>query len=198
LLHWTICRKYMIKRLIHYLFHIIPAIIPRLISTFHCVSGWYGGLWMLPGLIWKRSCINLYVFTHTSVQDKFHIKWCLYRLIVTPRVIRVEQKLLTLPEHLSSLPDFSGVRVTRTLFWCEMFCRSLFIPLSSFILPLHCLSSFDLRHLLHFNPLRIFKVSVIVGKVDTLYYGPKTSTHTRLLHLVFMLIYVLDWQNFSN
>ena len=121
MLHWTICRKYMIKRLIHYLFHIIPAIIPRLISTFHCVSGWYGGLWMLPGLIWKRSCINLYVFTHTSVQDKFHIKWCLYRVIVTPRVIRVEQKLLTLPEHLSSPAVFSGVRVTRSLVLC-LFC----------------------------------------------------------------------------
>ena len=30
LLHKTICRKYMIKRLIHDIFHIIPAIIPRL------------------------------------------------------------------------------------------------------------------------------------------------------------------------
>ena len=35
----------------------------------------------------------------------------------------VEQKLLTLPEHLSSYPPFSGVRVS---FIC-MFCRSLFV-----------------------------------------------------------------------
>jgi hypothetical protein len=31
------------------------------------------------------------------------------------RVSLVEQELLTLPEHLSSLPVFSGVRVTRSL-----------------------------------------------------------------------------------
>jgi hypothetical protein len=30
----------------------------------------------------------------------------------------VEQGLLTLPEHLCSLPDFSGVRVTRSLVLC--------------------------------------------------------------------------------
>jgi hypothetical protein len=47
----------MIKRLIHDLFNIIP----RPISALDCVSGWYGGLGMIPGLIWKRSCINLYI-----------------------------------------------------------------------------------------------------------------------------------------
>ena len=30
----------------------------------------------------------------------------------------MEQELLTLPEHLSSLPDFSEVRVTRSLVLC--------------------------------------------------------------------------------
>jgi hypothetical protein len=49
------------KRLIHDLFHFIPAIFPRPISTLDCVSAWYGVLGMIPGLIWKRSCINLYV-----------------------------------------------------------------------------------------------------------------------------------------
>ena len=39
----------------------------------------------------------------------------------------MEQEQLTLPEHLSSLPVFSGVRVTRSCFMC-MFCRSLFVP----------------------------------------------------------------------
>jgi hypothetical protein len=53
LFHRTICRKYIIKRLIHDLFHIIPAIFPRPISALDCVLGWYGGLWMIPGLIWK-------------------------------------------------------------------------------------------------------------------------------------------------
>jgi hypothetical protein len=37
----------------------------------------------------------------------------------------VEQELLTLPEHLSSPPVFSGVRVTRSLVFSVVFCRSL-------------------------------------------------------------------------
>jgi hypothetical protein len=37
-----------------------------------------------------------------------------------------EQELTTLPEHLSSLPVFSGVHVTQSLVLC-VFCRSLFI-----------------------------------------------------------------------
>jgi hypothetical protein len=45
----------------------------------------------------------------------------------------VEQDLLTLQEHMSSPPVFSGVRVARSLSLCSF-------------LPLYCLSSFDLRH----------------------------------------------------
>ena len=37
---------------------------------------------------------------------------------LTRRVSLVEQELLTLPEHLSSPPVFSGVRVTRSLVLC--------------------------------------------------------------------------------
>ena len=33
----------------------------------------------------------------------------------------MEQELLTLPEHMSSLPDFSGIRVTRSLALCICF-----------------------------------------------------------------------------
>ena len=39
----------------------------------------------------------------------------------------VEQELLTLPEHPSSPPVFSGVHVTWSLFFFVMFCRSLFV-----------------------------------------------------------------------
>ena len=38
----------------------------------------------------------------------------------------VEQELHTLPEHLSSQSVFSGVRATRSLVFCVVFCRSLF------------------------------------------------------------------------
>jgi hypothetical protein len=39
----------------------------------------------------------------------------------------LEQELLTLPEHLSSPPVFSGVRVTRSLVLYACFCRTLFV-----------------------------------------------------------------------
>ena len=54
----------------------------------------------------------------------------------------VEQELLTLPEHLSSTPVFSGVRYLIFSFMC-MFCRSLFVLLSFctfFLWPLRCCS----------------------------------------------------------
>jgi hypothetical protein len=48
----------------------------------------------------------------------------------------VEQELPTLPEHLSSLPGFSGIRVTRSLVLCICFVdRGLsFCPFSSALL----------------------------------------------------------------
>ena len=41
----------------------------------------------------------------------------------------VEQELLILPEHLSSPPVLSGVRIARSLVFHVMFCRSLFVAL---------------------------------------------------------------------
>ena len=65
---------------------------------------------------------------------------------LTRRVPLVEQELLTLPEHLSSHPVFSGViRVTRSLVLCVMFCRSLFVLLYFFFQALYYLSFFDLQ-----------------------------------------------------
>ena len=48
----------------------------------------------------------------------------------------VEQELLTFSEHLSSPPVFSGVHVTRSLVLYVMFCRSLFVLLSFFLLAI--------------------------------------------------------------
>ena len=67
---------------------------------------------------------------------------------LTRRAPLMEQELFTFPEHLSSPPVFSGVRVTRSLVLCVMFCRSLFVFFSFFFLPLCCLSFFDLRNLI--------------------------------------------------
>jgi hypothetical protein len=59
----------------------------------------------------------------------------------------VEQELLTLSEHLSSPPVFSGFRVTRSLFFICMFCWSLFVLLYFFFWPLCCLF-FDIQILI--------------------------------------------------
>ena len=48
-------------------------------------------------------------------------------IVLVLRLSLVEQELHTLPEHRSSVPDLSGVRVTRTSVLCVMFCRSLFV-----------------------------------------------------------------------
>ena len=66
---------------------------------------------------------------------------------VTRRVPPVEQKLLTILEHLSTLPVFSGVHVAQSLLLCVVLCRPLVVILWGGVLPLHCLP-FDLRLLL--------------------------------------------------
>ena len=67
---------------------------------------------------------------------------------LTRRVSLVEQELLTLPQHLSSPPNFGRVRVTRSLVLYVWFCRSLFVLLYFFFWPLFCLLYFDLRILI--------------------------------------------------
>ena len=66
-----------------------------------------------------------------------------YVTVVMRQVSLVEQELLNLPEHPSSLPVFSGVRVARFLVFWIVFCRSLFVPFL-----LYCVSLFDLRILI--------------------------------------------------
>jgi hypothetical protein len=56
---------------------------------------------------------------------------------VTWRVVLVEQELLTLPVHLMSSRDFSGVRVSRSWDFCILLCRLL-----SFVLLYTVLSVF--------------------------------------------------------
>ena len=71
-------------------------------------------------------------------------------LLLSPRNRRylsplVEQELLTLPEHLSSLPVFSWVRVTRSLVLYVCFVDRF---LSFFFWSLCCLFFFDIRILI--------------------------------------------------
>jgi hypothetical protein len=47
-------------------------------------------------------------------------------------VPHVRQELLSRPVHLNSPTVVSGVRVTDSLYFCLIFCRSLFVPLFFF------------------------------------------------------------------
>jgi hypothetical protein len=52
--------------------------------------------------------------------------------------------ILIFMEHIISSSNFSGVRVARSVLFCVVFCRSLFVLLSVFFWPLYYLS-FDSR-----------------------------------------------------
>jgi hypothetical protein len=58
--------------------------------------------------------------------DRIHKLWNIgsTERYIPGRVSLVEQKLITLAEHPSSPPVFSGVRVTRSLILCVLFVRN--------------------------------------------------------------------------
>ena len=79
-----------------------------------------------------RREIYIVIFVITGIKDM-------------QRVPLVEKELLTLPEHLSSLPVFSGVSFTRSLVLCVCFVDRC---LSFFFWPFCCLFFFDIRILI--------------------------------------------------
>ena len=87
-------------------------------------------LW-LDWLLWTICVTNdhgyvpLVVNTSWSFPHSRLITGFVTRLI--RRVPLVEQALFTLPKHLNSTTVFSVVRVTRSLVFFCMFCRSLFV-----------------------------------------------------------------------
>ena len=74
-------------------------------------------------------------------------RWTGFVTKLTRRVSLVEQELPTLPEHLSSPPVFSGVRVTRSLVLCVCFVDRCFVLLYFFFWPLCCPFFFDIWYL---------------------------------------------------
>ena len=80
--------------------------------------------------MWKVNNINIRTPFHTVVTlwwNDLCLEW-IFEL--------VKQELLTLPKHMSSPPMLSGVCITRSLVLCVMFCRSLFVFLYFFFLPI--------------------------------------------------------------
>jgi hypothetical protein len=103
---------------------------------------------------------------------------------ITRRVPSVEQELLTLPEHLSSPPVFSGIPVTQSLVLCVCFvdrclsfCTFSFGPCAvkpssiyGFWLPLWYLLSDLLRYTDSDNPVGIFKLFLYLSCITKAKY----------------------------
>jgi hypothetical protein len=75
-----------------------------------------------------RGPLDSYIDSWTTSTEKYKLirnytKRCRWNknLRLTRRVPLVEKELLTLPNHMSSSPVFSGVRVTRSLVLCVCF-----------------------------------------------------------------------------
>ena len=94
----------------------------------------------------NHACVPLVVNTSRSFPHLRLVTGFVTRL--TRRVPLVEQKMLTLPEHLSLLPIFSGVRVTLSLVLCACFVDRCLSFCAFFFLPLCCLFFVDLRILI--------------------------------------------------
>jgi hypothetical protein len=84
-----------------------------------------------------------------NVSRSFPHSWLItgFAISVARRVLLMEQELFTLPEHLSSPPGFSGVRVTRSLVWYVCFVDR-YLSICTFFWPLCCLFFFDIRILI--------------------------------------------------
>ena len=81
-----------------------------------------------------RTYLRILVSNTISISDDFLVVFP-----VTRRMPPVARELVTLSKHLSSPLFFYGVRVAQWLVSCVVFCRSLFVFLSFFFLPLYCL-----------------------------------------------------------
>ena len=96
-------------------------------------------LFVTYSLIW----ISIHVNVCCNTSCSFPHSWLLAR--ITRRVPLVGQKLLTLPEHMSSPPVFSVVRVTRSLVLCVCFADRCLSFCTFFFWSLCCLFFFDVR-----------------------------------------------------
>ena len=99
----------------------------------------------------------------------------------------MEQKLLTLPDHLSLSSIFSGIRVTRSLVFCVMFCS-----LSFFFWPL-CSLSFHLQILI--TPLVSSNSSLSFCHLQIL-STPLVSSNSSYFYLWYFGLIVLHMQTY--
>jgi hypothetical protein len=74
--------NFVIKRLWHEIFHMVPGINPRPISALQlCCRAWYGSLGLIPGPIWKMSCNNLLIIIKSLIElPLFNLQIFLFRI----------------------------------------------------------------------------------------------------------------------
>ena len=135
--------------------------------------------WIVTREYWQNASVRFRFFPHSNVYDRFGTR-------VTWRVRQVEEELLNLPNDLNSRQLLSGVRVTRSLVFCVVFCRSLFVLFSSFLWSLYCLFLFDLRILL--TPLLIVLNITKIVPIISINFSNRISsliTHYVLLFTLF-------------
>ena len=82
------------------------------------------------------------------------------------------QELLILLQNLSSSPVFSEVSFARSFVFCVVFCRSLFVLLSSIFWPLCCLT---------FSDLRLFITPLVSSNFSLTHYGHYFSSYLFLI-----------------
>ena len=114
---------------------------------------------------------------------------------LTRRVSLVEQKLLILPEHMSSLPGFSGVRVTSSLVFCIMFCRSLFVPFVLFHLAIvlsvllrYTDSDYRFGIFKHFLAITMFQLIAVLPVWILIFYSYPVSHFRKPISAPFNII----------
>jgi hypothetical protein len=109
---------------------------------------------LVVGAVMTESGRQFQVLTILNANEFFLIS---VRALGGRRVPLVEQELLTLPEHLSSSPVFSGVRVTRSLVLCVFFADC-------------CLSlrQFQVLTILNANEFFLISVRALGGNIFTL------------------------------
>ena len=114
---------------------------------------------------------------------------------------RMGQELLTILEQLSLSLIYNGVRVARSLVFCVVYCRSLFVLLSIFFWPLHSLPFFDLRLLI--TPL-VSNISWLpfvmnlpfwlydVIRLLSFYWSNQNSYGIKIKEVIFILSQILN------
>ena len=93
------------------------------------------------------TCVPLVVSTSWSFPHSRLVTGFVIR--VSRRMPLVEQKLPTIPEYLCLPLVHSGFRVARSLFFWELFCRSLFILFFVIMLSVLCLTGFGIFKLFY-------------------------------------------------